>query len=288
MTNLTYRNTQTHQSYAKIVYHTNSKPRFHRLGLSTIYRPARSSDDAWTVSEFEGKLRQKEHFYHINHPYHVLMSEGKMNKAGIRGWVANRYYYQKSIPIKDAAILSNCSDRVARRLWIQRLIDHDGDENDTGGINAWLQLGLSVGLTEEEILDERHVLPGVKFAVDAYVNFARSATWEEAACSSLTEMFAPKIHQNRLDSWPEHYPWIKADGYVYFKKRLGEARRDVEHGLRVTVSHFVERHEQEFALNILQFKLDVLWTMLDAMWMSYVADMPPYFSCNKKPTHNDD
>jgi pyrroloquinoline-quinone synthase len=252
------------------------------LGLSTIYKPARSSREAWAVTEFEAKLRQKERFYHINHPYHALMSKGQMSEAGIRGWVANRYYYQKSIPIKDAAILSNCNDRAARRLWVQRLIDHDGNENDAGGIDAWLQLALAVGLTHEETLDERHVLPGVKFAVDAYVNFARSATWEEAACSSLTEMFAPKIHQSRLDNWPEHYPWIKADGYVYFKKRLGEARRDVEHGLRVTVSHFVERHQQEFALNILQFKLDVLWTMLDAMWVAYVADMPPYFSCDRE------
>ena len=111
--------------------------------------------------------------------------------------------------------------------------------------------------------------PGVKFAVDAYVNFARRAPWEEAVCSSLTELFAPTIHQKRLDSWPEHYPWIEENGYKYFRKRLSEARRDVEHGLRVTLEHFKTREEQEKALGILQFKLDVLWTMLDSIQVTY-------------------
>ncbi|HEY7841519.1 MAG TPA: pyrroloquinoline quinone biosynthesis protein C, partial [Gammaproteobacteria bacterium] len=109
------------------------------------------------------------------------------------------------------------------------------------------------------------------------VNFARRATWQEAACSSLTELFAPKIHQKRLDNWPEHYPWIDQQGYNYFRKRLKEARRDVEHGLAVTLDYFRTREQQERALGILQFKLDVLWTMLDAMWMAYVENRPPYF-----------
>jgi pyrroloquinoline-quinone synthase len=113
------------------------------------------------------------------------------------------------------------------------------------------------------------VEPGVRFAVDAYVNFARKAPWQEAVCSSLTELFAPTIHQKRLDSWPEHYPWIDARGYSYFRKRLSEARRDVEHGLRVTLEHFRTRAEQERALNILQFKLNVLWAMLDAIQVRY-------------------
>ena len=112
-------------------------------------------------------------------------------------------------------------------------------------------------------------ISGVRFAVDAYVNFARTAPWQEAVCSSLTELFAPTIHQKRLDTWPDHYPWIDAKGYAYFRKRLSEARRDVEHGLRVTLAHFRTRYEQERALGILQFKLDVLWTMLDAMEVTY-------------------
>ena len=175
--------------------------------------------------------------------------------------------------------MANCLDRDARRQWVQRIIDHDGTVGSEGGIEAWLQLGEAVGLSRDELINEEHVLPGVKFAVDAYVNFARSATWEEAACSSLTELFAPKIHQRRLDNWPHSYPWIESQGYNYFRNRLSEARRDVEHGLRVTLDHFTTRQQQEYALNILQFKLDILWSMLDAMWMAYIAEMPPFHTC---------
>lgn len=230
----------------------------------------------WSREDFEQRLRAKESLYHIHHPYHVLMNSGRMDRTQIRGWVANRFYYQTSIPVKDAAIMANCRDRDVRRLWVQRILDHDGAEGEDGGIEAWLQLGEAVGLRREELVSEEHVLPGVRFAVDAYVNFARRATWQEAACSSLTELFAPTIHQRRLDNWPDHYPWIEESGYVYFRKRLGEARRDVEHGLSVTLDHFNTRDAQEHALSILQLKLDILWTMLDAMWMAYVEKRPPY------------
>jgi len=247
-----------------------------------VRQPPKSDAAPWSRAEFEAQLRAKQKFYHINHPFHVRMNSGGLERAAIQGWVANRFYYQTSIPVKDAAVLANCRDRDARRLWVQRILDHDGSAGDEGGIEAWLRLGEAVGLSREEVLDERHVLPGVRFAVDAYVNFARAATWQEAACSSLTEMFAPEIHQRRLDNWPAVYPWIDARGYEYFRKRLSEARRDVEHGLAVTLEHFVTRHEQEYALNILQLKLDILWTMLDAMWMAYVAAMPPFQGCEDK------
>lgn len=230
----------------------------------------------WTREEFEQKLRAKEKYYHINHPFHVLMNDGKLEKKAVQGWVANRFYYQTSIPIKDAAIMANCKDRATRRMWVQRIIDHDGTQGNEGGIEAWLQLGEAVGLTRDELWSEEHVLPGVRFAIDAYVNFARHATWQEAACSSLTELFAPKIHQNRLDNWPRHYTWIREEGYNYFRKRLAEARRDVEHGLSITLDYFRTREQQEYALGLLQFKLDILWTMLDAMWMAYIENKPPY------------
>lgn len=230
----------------------------------------------WTREEFEQKLRAKEKYYHINHPFQVQMNAGQLDKSAIQGWVANRFYYQVCIPIKDAAIMANCRDRDVRRLWVQRIIDHDGSSGNEGGIEAWLQLGDAVGLTREELLSEEHVLPGVRFAIDAYVNFARRASWQEAACSSLTELFAPKIHQNRLDTWPQHYTWIEPEGYNYFRKRLAEARRDVEHGLQITLDHFRTREQQEYALSLLQFKLDILWTMLDAMWMAYIENKPPY------------
>jgi pyrroloquinoline-quinone synthase len=205
-----------------------------------------------------------------------MMHEGTLTKEQIRGWVANRFYYQVNIPLKDAAIMANCPDRDTRAQWVQRIIDHDGAPGEIGGIEAWLQLGEAVGLTREEVLSEEHVLPGVRFAVDAYVNFARRADWHEAASSSLTELFAPKIHQQRLDNWPEHYPWIDLTGLTYFQKRLSEARRDVEHGLRITLDWYKTREQQEKMLGILKFKLDILWTMADAMHMAYVHKMPPY------------
>ena len=237
------------------------------------------SGTPWSREEFERRLRDKGRFYHIHHPYHVAMNGGRSTPEQIRGWVANRFYYQVCIPIKDAAILSNCPDRDVRREWVQRIIDHDGTQGEEGGIEAWLRLGEAVGLTRAEILSQEHVLPGVRFACDAYVNFARRASWQEAACSSLTELFAPEIHQRRLDSWPQHYPWIEETGYRYFRNRLSEARRDVQHGLDVTLDHFRSREQQEHALGILQFKLDVLWSMLDAMQMAYTHGEPPYHSC---------
>ncbi len=236
-------------------------------------------EQPWSREEFEARLRDKGKFYHIHHPYHVLMAEGKLNQEQIRGWVLNRFYYQVMIPRKDAAILANCPDREVRREWLHRILDHDGHADDPGGIEAWIQLGLACGLSREEITSLRHVLPGVRFAVDAYYHFARTATWQEAICSSLTELFAPAIHQQRLAGWPKLYPWIKPEGLAYFQKRVSQARRDVEHGLAFTLDYFGQsRALQERALEILQFKLDVLWTMLDAMYLAYIDGKPPYFN----------
>ena len=235
----------------------------------------------WTRDEFERRLRDKERYYHINHEFHIRMNSGKLDRKAIQGWVANRFYYQISIPIKDAAIMANCPLRDVRRHWIQRILDHDGLQGEEGGIEAWLRLGEAVGLARDELKSLQGVLPGVKFAVDAYVNFARRVSWQEAACSSLTELFAPKIHQQRLDRWPELYPWIKPEGYHYFRKRLSEARRDVQHGLEITLDTFRTQEQQHRALDILQFKLDVLWNMLDAMWMAYVEKRPPYHNVEK-------
>ena len=232
----------------------------------------------WSREEFEAQLRAKEIYYHINHPYHLEMASGKLSREQIQGWVANRFYYQIKIPVKDANILANCPDRDTRRLWVQRIRDHDGDEADAGGIEAWTRLGEAVGIPRAELWSLQHVLPGVRFAVDAYVNFARNASWQEAASSSLTEMFAPTIHKQRLAGWPDLYPWIDQEGLAYFRKRVSQASRDVEHGLTITLDHFRTREQQERAVEILQFKLDVLWTMLDAMWLAYIDRKPPYFN----------
>ncbi len=235
----------------------------------------------WSREEFETKLRGMENKYHIHHPIHTLMNAGELSQKQLQGWVANRFYYQIMIPIKDANILANCPDRETRAIWTQRILDHDGQPGDLGGIEAWVQLGIAVGMSREEITSLEHVLPAVRFAVDAYVNFARRTEWHEAASSSLTEMFAPKIHKQRLDNWPELYPWIKEEGYIYFKKRLAEARRDVEHGLEITLDWYKTREQQERMVEILQFKLDVLWSMADAIYMAYINNMPPYFNVGK-------
>ena len=220
-------------------------------------------------TEFEARLRALGARYHIHHPFHIRMNSGRCSPSQVRGWVANRYYYQISIPIKDAAMLSNCPDREVRREWIQRILDHDGRGEDAGGIEAWIQLGDAVGLSRAELTSLQNVVPGVRFAVDAYVNFARTRPWQETVCASLTEMFAPKIHEQRLANWPQHYPWIDPKGFAYFRNRLSEARRDVDYGLTLTLDYFNTRALQERALEILGFKLDVLWSMLDAIQTAY-------------------
>jgi pyrroloquinoline-quinone synthase len=220
---------------------------------------------AWNRTEFEAQLRAKGAGYHINHPFNVKMNNGELRPDQIRTWVANRFYYQISIPRKDAAIIANCSDRETRRKWVERILDHDGHDGNAGGIEAWARLGEAVGIASADLWSLKHLAPGVRFAVDAYVNFARQSPWQEAVCSSLTEMIAPKIHKDRLANWPQHYPWINADGLQYFRSRISLAERDVEHGLQVTLDHFTSREQQDRALEILQFKLDVLWSMLDAI-----------------------
>ena len=219
----------------------------------------------WTPEEFKAQLMRLNSRYHIHHPFHQAMSNGKLNREQIQGWVENRFYYQITIPRKDAAILANSPDLAFRRRWIKRIIDHDGSEEIPGGIDAWLRLAEAVGLDRETVLDCSMVLPGVKFAVDSYYQFARQAPWQEAVCASLTELFAPEIHQQRLKTWPEHYPWVDPEGLRYFQKRLSEVRTDVQHGLDITLNHFKTRAEQERALDIVNFKLDVLWAMCDAM-----------------------
>ncbi|TWI69136.1 pyrroloquinoline-quinone synthase [Pseudoduganella lurida] len=227
----------------------------------------------WTRGEFEERLRDKSRGYHIHHPFNVRLNGGLCSPDQVRGWIANRFYYQSLIPRKDAAILLNCDDRATRRLWVQRILDHDGvpGGESAGGIEAWVRLGSAAGIPPGELWSLQHVVPGVRFACDAYLDFARRSPWQEAVCASLTEMFAPRIHQDRLAGWPEHYPWIAPEGLAYFRSRIPLARRDVEHGLAVTLDHFDTLERQQRALGILQFKLDILWAMLDAIERAYPA-----------------
>jgi pyrroloquinoline-quinone synthase len=237
---------------------------------------ATDSELAWPARELETRLRSLSDHYHIHHPFHVDMYAGRLNREQIQGWVANRYYYQINIPRKDAAIIANCPDREVRRRWTRRILTHDGADGEDGGIEAWLRLGEACGLTRDELSSQRRVLPGVRFAVDAYVNFARRAPWQEAVCSSLTELFAPVIHQQRLDSWPDRYPWIESSGLDYFRSRLVNVHGEAEEGLAITLKHFTTRRQQERALEILRFKLEVLWSMADAIYMAHRIELPPF------------
>ncbi|HYB66168.1 MAG TPA: pyrroloquinoline-quinone synthase PqqC [Steroidobacteraceae bacterium] len=227
------------------------------------------SDAAWTRAEFETRLRESGRAYHIHHPFNVMLNSGRASRGQIRGWVANRFYYQINIPLKDAAILANCPERAVRRNWVQRILDHDGYGDDPGGIESWLRLAEAVGLARSEVEGLTQLLPGVRFAVDAYVNFARRAPWPEAVCASLTELFAPEIHRQRLAGWPQHYPWIDSAGLEYFQSRMSRARRDVEFALAVTLERFDTRAAQQRALEVLKLKLDILWQMNDAMALAY-------------------
>ena len=221
------------------------------------------------TDDFIMDLRAHSARYHDQHPFHVRMNEGRLSPAQIRGWVANRFYYQENLPRKDAAILANCPDREVRRRWIQRILDQDGTAGSAGGIEAWLRLAEAVGLTREEVLDGRHIVPGVRFAVDAYITFARTRPWVQAVASSLTELFAPDLMAERIAAFERSYTWIDRDGLAYFRSRLTQAPRDCEHALEVVTAYCRSADEQAAAVAALSFKCDVLWSMLDAIDLAY-------------------
>jgi pyrroloquinoline-quinone synthase len=215
--------------------------------------------------EFVAELRSRGARYHDLHPFHVRMNNGELSREELQRWVINRYAYQAAIPMKDAAILSNCPEPAIRRNWIQRIIDHDGVEDGSGGIESWLRLGEALGVSREEIESERHVLPGVRYAVDAYVVFCRTRPWVIAVASSLTELFGPAAIKVRLEGMEKHYPWIDPAGLEYFRARLHQAPRDAQYALDLAVERCVTRELQEQAVAALSFKCDLLWAQLEAI-----------------------
>jgi len=224
----------------------------------------------WSVEEFIRRLHKVgEVAYHDKHPFHMLMNDGKLDSKQLQGWVANRFYYQTCIPIKDAAILSNCPEREVRRVWIKRIIDHDGASGDEGGIKKWLRLGEALGLTSEEMLQFSHLLPGVRFAMDAYVTFARNKPWIEAVASSLTELFVPSLMEKRILSFEMHYTWVDKEGLGYFRDRSSQARIDSNFALRLVTEWCRTLEQQKQAVDALKFKCDLLWAMLDAIYLEY-------------------
>ena len=248
----------------------------------------------WDRETFLEKLRAiGVRAYHDKHPFHVAMNEGRLSPEALRGWVANRFYYQRNIPIKDAAIIANCPVREIRRVWIHRILEHDGMMSRTmeggapatrgedglaggrpsteGGIEAWLRLGEACSLSRDEVLDNRRLLPGVRFAVDAYVNFARNQQWPVAIASSLTELFAPDLMAARLAAFERFYRWIDPRGLDYFRRRVTQARRDSDEALAITLEYCSTLELQWEAVRALEFKCDVLWSMLDAIHHAYAG-----------------
>ncbi|MBA2627616.1 MAG: pyrroloquinoline-quinone synthase PqqC, partial [Gemmatimonadales bacterium] len=207
--------------------------------------------------------------YYADHPFHGLMHAGALTPRQLRGWVANRLAYQRAIPRKDAAILSNCPDADVRRAWIQRIVDHDGTAPGTGGIEMWIRLGEALGVPREEMEDERHVLPGVRLAAEAYVTFCRTRPWIDAVASSLTELFAPGLMRQRIAAFAEHYPWVDRAGLEYFRSRLDQAPRDSRHGLVLVQAHCTTLETQRRAFAALTFKLEMLWAMIDTIHHAY-------------------
>lgn len=227
---------------------------------------------------FEQRLRDiGAERYHDKHPFHSMLHSGQCTFNQVQAWVINRYYYQSRIPMKDAAFLSRCDDPDLRRVWRSRIEDHDGDVSDGGGIRRWLKLAEAVDLDPDYVASCNGVLPATRFAVDAYVRFVHDMPMLDAVASSLTELFAPKIHENRIAGLFAHYDFADEEALSYFKNRLKEAPKDVAFGLSYVLDHADTTEKQDIAAAALTFKTDVLWAQLDALYAAYVAPghIPP-------------
>ena len=215
--------------------------------------------------------------YHRLHPFHTLLHGGKCSKGQVQAWALNRYYYQAMIPIKDASLIARCEDSAVRREWRSRLVDHDGEAEGDGGIARWLKLTDGLGLDRDYVTSLRGLLPGTRFAVDAYVRFVREKTLLEAIASSLTEMFSPVIIGERMSGMLANYPFVTRETLSYFDKRPPQAQRDADFALDYVKQHAKTPEQQQAVLAALEFKCGVLWSMLDALSYAYVAPghVPP-------------
>jgi pyrroloquinoline-quinone synthase len=227
----------------------------------------RVTDDApLSDADFLERLRgEGARRYHDEHPFHRRMHDGTLDRADLQRWVANRYYYQTRIPIKDAVILSKSEDPAFRRMWIQRIHDHDGTDSDDGGLVRWQRLGDAVGLDRGELIACSNVLPGVRFACDAYVHLVRDVSLVEAVASSLTEFFAPDLMVKRIAAWERHYPWVDRAGLDYFRSRVRQGRRDAEQAIAFVQEHARSAALQQRCVAALVRKTEILWHLLDSV-----------------------
>jgi pyrroloquinoline-quinone synthase len=220
--------------------------------------------------ELKARLRAVgEERYHHRHPFHLMMHEGRLSRGQLQAWALNRYYYQSIIPIKDSVILSRSDDSDFRRVWRKRVIDHDGDATQPGGIVRWIKLAEATGLDRQRVLRGEEVLPGTRYAVDAYLSLVRNRSFLEAVASSLTEMFSRDLITLRMDRLRQHYPWLSG-GLDYFTARLDQAPEDARFALEWVTQNARSRPDQEKAIAALQAKCDILWAQLDALYFAYV------------------
>ncbi len=222
--------------------------------------------------------------YHDKHPFHILMHQGKLTRRQLQAWIENRFYYQWSIPKKDATILAKADDREFRRAWIRRITDHDGIGHTEGGISKWYRLAEAAGLDAADVASLRYVLPGVRFAVDAYINLCATRPLTEAVASSLTELFAPVLMADRIVVLEKLYPWLDSRGLDYFRGRLVQAPRDSDFGLQYVVEHALTRESQDRCAEALTIKCHILWGLLDAIHYAYVSPgyLPPLWNDARK------
>lgn len=214
--------------------------------------------------------------YHSLHPFHKLLHGGMLDKGQVQAWALNRYYYQSTIPIKDAVVISRFRDRPTRVEWRHRIEDHDGAIGTEGGIDRWLKLTEGLGLDTAYVESAEGILAATRFAVDAYVHFVRDRSPLEAIASSLTELFAPNLHEERISGMLQHYEFINPSVMTYFKRRLEQAPRDAEFALHYVKANARTPYERQLVCNALIFKTNVLWVQLDALYHAYVeGHVPP-------------
>jgi len=215
--------------------------------------------------------------YHSLHPFHRMLHDGSLRRGQVAAWALNRYCYQAAIPRKDAAFMSRVEDRELRREWIHRVTDHDGTDDDPGGIKRWLILTRALGFEDDYVTSTRGALPATRFAVEAYVRYVREQAILPAVASSLTELFAPKIHRERISGMIENYDFIDDDVMIYGVRRLNQAPKDAEFALKYVREHARRPDQQQAVFEALIFKTDVLWAQLDALHHAYVepGHIPP-------------
>ena len=245
--------------------------------MNEFVRKFETTEKPWTKEEFEAQLRSVgPERYHDLHPFHKLLHGGKLNKGQVSAWALNRYVYQEAIPRKDAAFMSRVHDRELRREWIHRIHDHDGLlPEEQGGIERWLKLTDGLGFDRDYVMSMTGVLPATRFAVEAYVRFVVEQPLVVAAASSLTELFAPSIHRERIAGMLANYDFVNDEVMAYFKRRLSQAPRDATFTLEFVKDHAHTREMQEACVDAVRFKCNVLWAQLDALHLAYVIGMIP-------------